>query len=107
MSCASYILPAKLSTLIEWHDDRISPGMQFVRYECGCVGFHGFARSLVIRPCDGDGPAIDPFWRTMGDKPYEPLADADLSDLLDDVAKLVQLGNRFKELKAILAAALD
>lgn len=83
--------------------------LTLVTYDCGCVGFAMHPQALIIQPCDGDRdrPSIDPFWRTMGDKPHKPLAEPQARILLDELAKLVQLGNRFKELKAILAVPVD
>jgi len=78
--------------------------LNIVRYDCGCIGIHGFAKTLLLKPCDGgrEDPTLNPHWRNMLDKTHEPVSDVVAHDLLDELTDLVHLGHRFKDLKRLL-----
>lgn len=78
--------------------------MNLVKFSCGCVGLDSEPTAFVLIPCDADrcDPYVNPGWRDMSDKTSEPLDQSETTDLLEEVANLVDDGNKLRQVQQLL-----
>ena len=78
-----------------------------IKWDCGCIGIDDTKNStgqvFLLTNCDGNGNHdINPGWRQMKNKTFVVMAFPDAINVLDKMADLVYMGQRFHELKNLL-----
>lgn len=79
-----------------------------VRYDCGCVGFPqipGSTEAWIVECCSDKDLAL--FVRDMDGKKKELLTLEDSHPYLENLARFVELGHRYLELRHELKRMLD
>ncbi len=88
--------------------------MPFVEFSCGCIGLKtpfqspSNSRAVVVKPCDSKDEPIEIHRRALPESHLRhsplatPLSDEEAEDLLNEIARLVADGYRFRQLKGLL-----
>lgn len=81
-----------------------------VKFDCDCIGLVGIqglpeGHHVVIFACDEDRRIPAFFVRDMTGKEYTPLKDEKVLELIQEVQRYCNYGDRFLEIKALLGVS--